>query len=70
MDNVISLSDKRKAKDKEPDDKLSDETKQDFEAIAEANKAKAEKLAKERAQANKSVLRSYRLKPNDPNNKR
>ena len=34
----------------------------DFEAVARVNKAKADKLAKERQQANKSVLRNYRIK--------
>lgn len=33
-----------------------------FDEVMKANKAKADKLAKERAGANKSVLRSYRIK--------
>lgn len=35
----------------------------DFEAQAAINKAKADKKAKERLDANKGVLRSYRIKP-------
>ena len=34
----------------------------DFEAEMKANQARKEKLAKERLVANKSVLRSYRIK--------
>lgn len=72
MSNIVNLAEfKKKSKDdKETDDKPKDESSPDFEAIAAMNKAKAEKLAKERAQANNSVKRSYRLNPNDPNNKR
>lgn len=72
MSNIVNLHDfKNKPKEKtESDDKPKTDSDVDFEAIAKANKAKAEKLAKERASANNSVKRSYRLNANDPNNKR
>lgn len=72
-DKVISLADrKNKAKEKtenadKPDNEM---TEEDFKAIQEKNKRNAERVAKERANANKGVKRSYNLKPNDPNNKR
>jgi hypothetical protein len=56
-DKVIPLTER---KPKESDETPAPET--DFEAIARANKEKAERRAKERAEANKKVLRSYRIK--------
>lgn len=72
MSNIVNLAEfKNKAKEKtENADKPKDESDVDFAAIEASNKAKAERLAKERARANQSVKRSYRLNPNDPNNKR
>lgn len=65
-DKVVSLAKKKQ----ELEDKKTEETpvesptasETDFEAIAKANAEKAEKLKKERLNANKSVLRSYRIK--------
>ncbi len=37
-------------------------TEEELKAIAEKNKKNDERLAKERAKANKTVLRSYRIK--------
>ena len=54
--NVIPLAERKPKEETQP------ESETDFDAIARANKAKQEKLAKERADANKSVLRSYRIK--------
>lgn len=54
---VIPLAERKPANES---NEQAEET--DFEAIARANKAKQEKLAKERAEANKKVLRSYRIK--------
>lgn len=59
-DKVISLKD---AKSKKKDEEIKpDESSIDFNAIMEYNKKKKEKEEKERLAANKSVLRSYRIK--------
>ncbi len=62
-DNVISLSAK-KAEKKDPDakDEQLQEEAMTFEEIQARNRKNAERVAKERSQANKSVLRSYRIK--------
>ena len=75
MSEVISLADrKNKAKEKtenaDKDKPANEMTEEDFKAIEAKNKKNAERIAKERANANGSVKRSYRLTPNDPNNKR
>jgi hypothetical protein len=64
MSDVISLADKRK-RDDSKDEPLAETDKSpvDFAAIAAANEAKKKKLERERLQANKSVLRSYRITP-------
>lgn len=73
-DKVISLAErKNKAKENTETadkDKAVEMTDEDFKAIEAKNKKNAERVAKERANANKGVTRSYNLKPNDPNNKR
>lgn len=72
MSEVINLADrKNKAKEKtETTDKLPEMTAEDFKVIEAKNKRNAERVAKERANANQGVKRSHRLQPNDPNNKR
>jgi len=64
-DKVVSIVKKKQAKKtlediQEANDEL--EAEMTFEEVMAANEAKKQKLAKERAQANKSVLRSYRIK--------
>lgn len=64
--NVVSLFQRREQQAQaastegvEASDKKEGES---FQEIAERNKKNAERMAKERANANKSVLRSYRIK--------
>ena len=59
MGDVIGI---RERVGKKLDVKKDDDEGLTFEQIEKKNKEKAEKLAKERNQANKSVLRSYRIK--------
>lgn len=60
MTNVVSIfSRPRKNNTDKPAD--SSETKS-FEEIAQANKEREEKLKKERLEANKGVLKSYKIK--------
>ena len=64
MGDVISILNTKKNKE-EKTKVLEENTDKDnvsFEEIAEINKLKAEKQKKEREKANRSVLRSYRLK--------
>lgn len=68
MSEVINIFD-RKKKD-EAITKLPDMSEEDFKRIAEKNKKNAERVAKERANANRNVKRSHNLIENDPNNKR
>lgn len=72
MSNVVNLKEfKNKPKPDETDTAKSDEvTETDFKDVMERNKRNAERIAKERANANNGVKRSHKLKPNDPNNKR
>lgn len=56
-DNLINLKDV-KVKKKEPEE----EKVMDFEETMEYNKKNKERIEKERLAANKSVLRSYRIK--------
>jgi hypothetical protein len=63
-DKVVPFK-KKEAKDtmkdiQEANDEL--EAEMTFEEIMKANEAKKQKLAKERNDANKGVLRSYRIK--------
>lgn len=59
MSNVIDLFAARKQKPQvEPEVESTD-----LDTIAEKNRKNAERLRKEREQANKSVLRSYHIKP-------
>jgi hypothetical protein len=62
MGKVLDLFSKEKpTEDKEiVDEKVIEETS--FENIVETNRKKKEKLARERAQANIGVLKSYRIK--------
>ena len=57
--NVIPLKLKQ-AKVEKKDEPT--ETNVEFDLIVEKNKQNEERLKRERAQANKSVLRSYRIK--------
>lgn len=67
-DKVVSLFDKKKEKAEEEVAKTENKTKEELDAesyfaeVERKNKEKAEKLRKEKAAANKSVLRSYRIK--------
>lgn len=60
--NVVSLFQKRG--EQAAASAVTAETKEEesFEEVAARNKRNAERLAKERNAANKSVLRSYRIK--------
>jgi hypothetical protein len=62
MGKILNLFSKEKpTEDKEIlDEKVIEETS--FENIVETNRKKKEKLARERAQANIGVLKSYRIK--------
>jgi len=55
MSNVISLKDRKKETKKE-------DRKDSFLEIAEKNNKNKERLAKERQDANKSLLRTLRMK--------
>lgn len=73
MDNIVNLKEhKNKTKEtKEPTLAKSDDKKEEtFKDIIDKNKKNNERIVKERLNINDSVKRSYRLKPNDPNNKR
>jgi hypothetical protein len=61
---IIDLSKKKKEKDSQQVENTKDNAELDLVAVTEANKKKKEKLAKERAQANKQVLREYNIKHN------
>jgi hypothetical protein len=69
MSNVVQLFQTKLAKKEEKEAKVL-ETKTDkdiideldLEALARKNKANKDKLAKERLNSNKSVLKSYRIK--------
>ena len=66
MTKIISLSEKKKEieeQELEASRKLEVESDPAFEETMKKNEEKKQKLAKERAAANKSVLRTYRLKP-------
>lgn len=59
MTKVISLFDAKRKVSEEEEESTEGMT---FKEIAERNHKNAERLRKERNQANKSVLRSYRIK--------
>ena len=62
MSEVINLFDRKKAE--EPEEKtIKEETEEvSFAEAMRRNKANADRIKKERAQANKGVIRSHRLK--------
>ena len=68
--NVVNLFNRRPAQDKDkpvslaplPETADGAEIPGDFAAIAERNRQLQDKLRKERDQANKAVLKSYRIK--------
>lgn len=60
MTNVVSLFAK-KSETKE-EDKKEEVEGTNFDSVMEHNKKNKDRLEKERSQANKSVLRSYRIK--------
>lgn len=74
MNNVINLFSRSKAEDKasvgaqntaaksETGSAVENQKQIDFETIAQRNAAVRERLMKERNDANKSVLKSYRIK--------
>lgn len=57
MSNVVNIFEKR---EKKADSKADNETS--FAEQMERNRKNKERIAKERAEKNKSVLRSYRIK--------
>ena len=59
-DRVVSLAAVRDKK--ETEGPKEEESASDLEKVMERNKANAERVAKERLNANRSVLRSYRIK--------
>lgn len=61
-DEVVSLADFRKKTEEEktPEEQAASET---FEEIMKRNEENKERMRKERLNANKSVLRNYRIKP-------
>ena len=71
-DKIINLTDRKKKPKENSDnsDKIKNEAPIDFAEQMELNRKNTERVAKERANANKEVKRSHKLKPNDPKNKR
>lgn len=65
MTKVTSIFEKKEKVKEELDSEIKKESEEldpDFEEIMKKNEEKKQKLAKERAAANKGVLRSYRIK--------
>ncbi len=60
--NVVSLFQRREQQAQVASSETDDKKEESFEEVAARNKKNAERLAKERNAANKSVLRSYRIK--------
>lgn len=61
--NVVSLFQRREQQAQAASVETAEEKKEEsFEEVAARNKKNAERMAKERNAANKSVLRSYRIK--------
>lgn len=64
MGKVVSLKDFKQRKEIDHSaDECNEEKSESFEELAKKNKQKEEKLKAERIAANKSVLKSYKLKP-------
>jgi len=63
MGDVVDLS-KKKA-EKQAEEPAKKELPLDLEAVAKKNEENRKRVEKERAEANKSVLRSHKLKPKD-----
>jgi hypothetical protein len=62
-ENVVSLfAAKNKAKDDESKVEVKAEDQESFSDVMERNMKNKERIEKERLNANKSVLRSYRIK--------
>jgi hypothetical protein len=62
-ENVVSLfAAKNKAKDAESKVEVKAEDQESFSDVMERNMKNKERIEKERLNANKSVLRSYRIK--------
>lgn len=61
--NIVSFFAKKQEKSDEPqEEKTQEQVDAEIKASMERNKKNQERVAKERANANKSVLRSYRIK--------
>jgi hypothetical protein len=60
--NVVSLFQRREQQAQAAASAPVEKKEETFEEIAARNKKNADRMAKERANANKSVLRSYRIK--------
>lgn len=64
-DNVVSIFPKMREKDEKKEEHSKTAEQIAFKSVAkveEDNKANAERMKKDRERANKSVLRSYRIK--------
>ncbi len=59
--NVVSLFNKKAAKDASATE-VAPKAEESFEDVMTRNAKNRERMAKERANANKSVLRSYKIK--------
>lgn len=62
MGDLVDFKKKQKQREDELEDTKIDET---FDKIIEQNRTVKEKLAKERTEKNKKVLRQYRIKRKD-----
>jgi hypothetical protein len=62
MSNVVSLFDKKKEKEEKTETTEKVEVKETFEEAMKRNEATKQRMEKDRLNANKSVLRSYRIK--------
>ena len=65
MGDVVSIFEKKKEKESAQADSDKKEAPLDLEAVAKRNEENRKRIEKERAEANKSVLRSHRLKGKD-----
>ena len=71
MSEVTNIADKRKAKAQAESEVKPDEMSEaDWQKLQTFNKRKQERMKKDRIKENEQVKRSYRLRKNDPNNKR
>lgn len=62
MSKVINIFEAKRLKDKEKEEAKKNEEGESFEEIMRKNEENKRRLEKERSRANKSTLRSYRIK--------